>query len=263
MSTCEIVMDQQTIQGVYLSPSRVQRLLQQGASQKQWSKFQNESAKSNGYGELFISQEMEKELIRRAQTGCRKSRNRLIESQLPFINLCAIKCVNLGGIYGLLDYVSEGSIGLAKAIDAFDLNQECRLQTFAVKYVYGPMLKLYNTKVVTGNVVDENGKYKKFIPKISDIEKITALNNDSLSHRDDSPVSFNDEENDSFEFNKDFKTYINLIPEKYIRIVKMHYLNEMTFQEIGDKVGESKQSVHKKIIRAMNIAQERYQRQKL
>ena len=55
------------------------------------------------------------------------------------------------------DYIREGSIGLLKAIEKFDLSMNCRFMTFAIDYIYREMFD-YNLKY--GSIVRKSNNRK-------------------------------------------------------------------------------------------------------
>ena len=61
-----------------------------------------------------------------------KAKDKLIQSNLRFVISIAKK---LGTPETFLDLVSEGNIGLIKAIEKFDANKECRLITYALSWI--------------------------------------------------------------------------------------------------------------------------------
>lgn len=74
-------------------------------------------------------------LIARAQKGCIHSRNKLVESQLPAIKKIANAYVRTNVRNEVGDLVSEGTLGLIKAIDLFDASYGFRLYTFAQQFI--------------------------------------------------------------------------------------------------------------------------------
>ena len=61
-----------------------------------------------------------------------KAKNKLIEANLRFVISIAKK---LGTPETFLDLVSEGNIGLIKAIEKFDEEKECHLITYALSWI--------------------------------------------------------------------------------------------------------------------------------
>lgn len=82
---------------------------------------------------LLTAEEEKKLLLRYKNNGDRKAYDLLINS-----NLCLV--VNVAKAYQnrgieLLDLIQEGTIGLMKAIDKFDISKDFRLSTYAIWWI--------------------------------------------------------------------------------------------------------------------------------
>ena len=86
------------------------------------------------------------------------AKNKLIQSNLRFVISVARK---LGDSENFNDLVSEGNIGLMKAIDKFDINSKCKLTTYAVSWIMVQMQE-YQMK-----------KQKMIVPK--NVNKLTRF----------------------------------------------------------------------------------------
>ncbi len=75
----------------------------------------------------------EQVLIRRAQSGCRSSLERLIAANIRLVYSVArrYRCRS----YQLDDLVQEGTLGLILAIERFDASRGCRLNTYAMHWI--------------------------------------------------------------------------------------------------------------------------------
>jgi RNA polymerase primary sigma factor len=80
-----------------------------------------------------LSREEEQELIKRAQAGDREAMNKLIESNLKFVVTVASKFQGKG--LSLSELISEGNLGLIKAIKRFDISRNTKLITYAVWWI--------------------------------------------------------------------------------------------------------------------------------
>lgn len=80
-----------------------------------------------------LSREEERELIKRAQAGDQEAMNKLIESNLKFVVKVASKFQGKG--LSLSELISEGNLGLIKAIKRFDLSRNTKLITYAVWWI--------------------------------------------------------------------------------------------------------------------------------
>jgi len=102
-------------------------------------------------------------LIKRAQSGCVRSRKKLVESQLPAIKKIANAYVRTNSRNEIGDLFSEGSIGLIKAIEHFDTSYGWRLYTFAQKFIIN---EIRDFSVDNHNVRNSRSKSKsrKLLP---------------------------------------------------------------------------------------------------
>jgi RNA polymerase primary sigma factor len=77
----------------------------------------------------LLTPPQEIELARKIQNGDRKARELMISSNLRLVVTIARDYVDYG--LPLLDLISEGNIGLMKAVERFDLSKRAKLSTYA------------------------------------------------------------------------------------------------------------------------------------
>jgi len=80
-----------------------------------------------------LSREAERELALRAQAGDRDAVRRIIEACLPFVVTIAIEYRRWG--IPLEDIIQQGNVGLVRAVGKFDPDKECRLATYAAYWI--------------------------------------------------------------------------------------------------------------------------------
>lgn len=80
-----------------------------------------------------LSREEEQELAKRAKKGDQKAIQKLIESNLKFVVSIAARYQNRGLSYAEL--ISEGNMGLIKAIEKFDPDRDIKLISYAVWWI--------------------------------------------------------------------------------------------------------------------------------
>jgi RNA polymerase nonessential primary-like sigma factor len=85
-----------------------------------------------GRAKLLSAQE-EISLGRKAQNGCRASRQRMIESNLRLVVKVARAYIKRG--LPLLDLIEEGNLGLIRAVEKFDPERGCRFSTYATWWI--------------------------------------------------------------------------------------------------------------------------------
>jgi RNA polymerase primary sigma factor len=77
----------------------------------------------------LLTLEEEIQIARKIQRGDAAARERLIQANLRLVVTVARDYINLG--LPLLDLISEGNIGLMKAVDRFDPEKGAKLSTYA------------------------------------------------------------------------------------------------------------------------------------
>lgn len=87
-----------------------------------------------GLGEVApITFEEERELIRRAQRGDRRAQGELCRRAMGFV--VSLSCSYQLGYVPVEDVIQEGSLGVLRAIQKFDLRTETRFLTYAAWWV--------------------------------------------------------------------------------------------------------------------------------
>jgi RNA polymerase primary sigma factor len=81
----------------------------------------------------LLTPQQEIELARRIENGDRKAREIMISSNLRLVVTIARDYADYG--LPLLDLISEGNIGLMKAVERFDLAKGAKLSTYAVWWI--------------------------------------------------------------------------------------------------------------------------------
>lgn len=80
-----------------------------------------------------LSEQEEKDLIRKAKRGNLKARRKLINSNLKLVVNIAKHYSNIN--LSLMDLIAEGNIGLMRAIDKFNLKKGFRFSTYAAWWI--------------------------------------------------------------------------------------------------------------------------------
>jgi RNA polymerase primary sigma factor len=81
----------------------------------------------------LLTPEQEIDLARKIKNGDAKARERMINANLRLVVTIAHDYVNLG--LPLLDLISEGNIGLTKAVERFDAAKGAKLSTYAAWWI--------------------------------------------------------------------------------------------------------------------------------
>ena len=108
--------------------------------------------------------ELTRELIKKAQTGDKKARDKLVMDNLGLVYNVALRFNHRGT--DIEDFRQIGIIGLIKAIDRFDTNQEVKFSTYAVPLIIGEIKRFIRDDgiIKISRKVKENAwEIKKFI----------------------------------------------------------------------------------------------------
>jgi RNA polymerase primary sigma factor len=81
----------------------------------------------------LLTPEQEVDLARKIKKGDAQARERMINANLRLVVTIARDYVNFG--LPLLDLISEGNIGLTKAVERFDPNKGAKLSTYAMWWI--------------------------------------------------------------------------------------------------------------------------------
>lgn len=84
-------------------------------------------------GGVLLTREQEVELSKKIEKGDKRSRDKMIESNLRLVISVAKKYQNRG--VSLEDLIQEGNIGLMKAVDKFDWRRGCRFSTYGCWWI--------------------------------------------------------------------------------------------------------------------------------
>jgi RNA polymerase primary sigma factor len=81
----------------------------------------------------LLTPQEEKELAKKVKAGDQKAREKMIKSNLRLVVSIAKNYVDRG--LSLLDLIEEGNLGLLKAVERFDPDEECRFSTYATWWI--------------------------------------------------------------------------------------------------------------------------------
>lgn len=191
-----------------------------------------------------VSREEERKLVKLAKQGDISAKNRILESNLRFVFNVAKNYKGCG--VSLNELISEGSMGLIKAIEKFDLTKEVKFISYAVWWIRQGIQAYIKTKGCGRSVstVDEESIKAEVTTNdiIDEEDEIINKNETVLSNEED-------EFNKEIKFNQDIvvsKLLSKLEPrEKYI-IEQYYGLNggkTKNLEEIGKDLQLSKERV--------------------
>jgi RNA polymerase primary sigma factor len=114
----------------------------------------------------LLSPDQEIELARRIQNADAAARELMINANLRLVVTIAGDYINLG--LPLVDLISEGNIGLMKAVDRFDPEKGVKLSTYAIWWI---------KRAIKGALADQSKTIRlpaKTIEKISRMRRVSA-----------------------------------------------------------------------------------------
>ena len=189
-----------------------------------------------------LARAKEKRLLRLSKRGDLKARNELLEANLKFVFDVAKKYSGRGVPIG--DLISEGNLGLIKAIEKFDESNDVKFISYAVWWIRHSMLDAIQKKKLTESVELESGISNDdvFSAKLSDDEDDTT---DGYN-----PSIFDDE----MEINEKMKKQNALINNMFgslspreMKVITHYYGIEgnrkMNMIEIGEELGITSERV--------------------
>lgn len=197
-----------------------------------------------------ISRKEEKRLIKLYKNGSLMAKNKLLESNLRFVFDIARKYTGRG--VPICDLISEGNLGLIKALDKFDDSKNVKFISYAVWWVKQAMLdSISKNKAYLGN-------------EIKPRESNDLVMENRLAYEDDDDVSYYEVEgndNDSLSVEEEQRNMVSELLEplndRERDIVKSFYGiggdKILTLTEISKKYGISVQ-------RAMQIKKKSFKK---
>ena len=226
-----------------------------------------------------------KKLLRKAQKGNKKAKDKIISKNEGLIYRVAHKCKN--NFYDVEDLFQVGAIGMLKAIDKYRFDTEAKFSTFASHYIIGEIkmfLRDNNSLKLSRKLKEDLLKIKKARKELSnkfnreatideislelDLEKETII--EALEAGKEPIKTFNDsnkateiittiaaaKDQIKTRFNKILvEEIIKNLGEREKKILKLRYFSEQSQQEVGEKLGLSQAHIsrlEKEILKKIN-----------
>lgn len=199
-----------------------------------------------------MSKSKERRLLKQCKRGNIKAKNEIIEANLRFV--FDIAKLYTGRGVPISDLISDGNMGLLKAIDKFDETKDVKFISYAVWWIRQAMSEsIKKRKSVNFVEIEPNENNDSIIDsKISDDDE------DDISDSRDSSYS-NEQEEKKKEVSRNQKDMVSKIitslNERERKIIESYYgLNnekELTLIEIGEKYNLSSERIRQIKISAL------------
>ena len=179
-----------------------------------------------------LTKEENKDYFIKYKNGDRKSRDILIIDNIGLV-FYVLKLMNIYDTSYLKDFVSEGIIGLIKAVDSFDLSKNVDFPNYAIKCIRNQMLIFYKYKYIKHSV---------------NCDSLLSINENDFCLKKETDPYLLYEQNDLL--NRILELFINL-PNRTREILKLYlgfFGKCYVTKEIGEMFGIS-QSYTSRLIR--------------
>ena len=183
----------------------------------------------------------ERELLIKSKSGDISARNKIVESNLRFVFDIARRFRGRG--VSMSDLISEGNIGLMKAIERFDMSKDVKFITYAVFWVKERMMSSIkaNSSRIDSSLLDD---FKD------------ADSNDDCNNLIKDKVNDVEDEETSHSREDLLDGLMCVLKDKEKKIMEFSYglcgNKEMSFQEIGKKYHISSERVRQIKLRSLD-----------
>lgn len=192
-----------------------------------------------------IAKSVELDLIKKAKNNNILAKNQLLTANLKFVFNVAKNYKGCGA--SIEDLISEGNLGLIKAIDKFDTNRDVKFISYAVWWIRQSIQEFLKKKQIKDSIElleDDSIKKPKFDNKIND-----EINDDD-DDLDEGIVLIDDTFSNQLDAKQKavINNLLSKLDERAQFIIKSYYGFDsdcMTLEEIGEKLKLSRERVRK------------------
>ncbi len=195
-----------------------------------------------------LSREEEQELAKKAKTGDEKAIQKLIESNLKFVVKIAARYQNRGLSFSEL--ISEGNVGLIKAIEKFEPGRDIKLISYAVWWIKQRILFALAEKTSLIRVpLGKSNAYNKIRsmrdkvktetgeePSLEEISDETDINLKSIKKMKSSNVDVVSLDEVSFGSTNDEYNLMQFVPDNSVVDPKTLYYDERVQKRIEESI---------------------------
>ena len=191
-----------------------------------------------------MTKEEERKLLIRAKNNDIVAQNKILESNLKFVFDIAKRYKGHG--VPLEDLISEGNIGLIKAIHKFDLSRDVKFFSYAVWWIKQSIISYVKKNYVKDNV--EKSDQELYYDNLDDIN-MKDFEDERIGLMD--VIMSNEKETIENELNNEktilIKNALNTLDERSKIVIEMYYGfnsdKKMTLSEIGEIFSLSKERI--------------------
>ena len=190
-----------------------------------------------------LTKAKEKRLLKQVRKGNLKAKNELLEANLKFVFDIAKHYTGRG--VAISDLISEGNMGLLRAVDKFDETQDVKFISYAIWWIRQAILAAINKKKLLNMVEIDATQSNDYV-----IERNISDEEDEIVSKNDKSFSNESEENfiETTQTQKEIiARLLDILNAREKEIVESYYgLNnnkELTLVEIGEKFNLSSERV--------------------
>ena len=189
-----------------------------------------------------LTKAKERRLLKKCKKGNLKAKNEILEANLKFVFDIAKHYTGRG--VSISELISDGNMGLLKAIDKFDESKDVKFISYAVWWIRQSMLESIKKRnaisfvEIEPNIDNDSSMDKKLI---EDDEDDASFNNDFSNENDEKSREVTDNQRNII------KNLIGTLSDRERDIVENYYgindKKELTLTDIGKKYNLSSERV--------------------
>ncbi len=177
-------------------------------------------------------------LVPLAQAGCIESRDKLVESNIKLITKVANRYRKVVENCDVDDLIQEGTIGIMKAIEKFDVNKGTEFSTYAKFWIDKYIINHFNNtkKIKLPNwIYAEKLQVERGISIVSIDEELEGKNRHEIIATENNDIELIEK--------KEYLEYLIKVLTDIEKIVIHERIKGFTLKKIGERMGLSKERI--------------------
>ncbi len=177
-------------------------------------------------------------LVPLAQAGCIESRDKLVESNIKLIIKVANRYRKVVENCDVEDLIQEGTIGIMKAIERFDVNKGTEFSTYAKFWIDKYIINHFNhtKKIKLPNwIYAEKLQVERGISIVSIDEELEGKNRHEIIATENNDIELIEK--------KEYLEYLTRVLTDIEKIVIYERIKGFTLKKIGERMGLSKERI--------------------